>query len=189
MIQTFPLDAAVPVFIAAHVILLLAVGAAVLKPQMPTIWLSGLGVLGYVSFALLNLRIPALHTFVWIAAVVALMGMSMMSARWSARLRVYSLTIHPKIFLGAFLGMVIAILLVPTWGLAGQVCGFVAGASLGGMSPARGRAAGSARTGPMALYALLGSRGFQLILTLLIADIATQHLLFRVGQITLPTGH
>lgn len=189
MIQTFPLDSAVPVFVAAHVLLLLAVLAAVVKPHLPVLWISGLSTLGYAAFALLNLRVPAPHTFLWIAVVVALLGVGMTSARWSARLRVYSLTVQPKIFLGAVLGMIVTVLLFPSWGMLAQVIGLIAGASLGGMSPERGRPPGSPRTGPMALYALLGPRGFHFILTLLIADIATQHLFFRVGQIALPTVH
>jgi hypothetical protein len=189
MIETFPLNSALPLFLAAHAGILASVLLAVFRPQFPAPWLVGFSALGYVTYAVLNIRIPSTTTFLWIAAMVALLIIGATSARWTSRLRVYTLTIQPHVILGAFLGLIILTIMFPHGGLFGQVCGFLIGASLAGMTPQRGRPGGSPSSGPLALYALFGPRGFQLILVLVMAEIATQNLLFRVGLVTLPAGH
>jgi hypothetical protein len=189
MTQTFPLDSAVPIFVAAHVGVLLAVLLAIFRPHFPALWVCAGSSLGYVTYALLNLRTPAPHTFFWIGAVVGLFLVGLASARWSARLRIHALTVHPKIVLGAFLGMIVAILVYPLGGMFGQLLGFVLGASLGGMRPEPGRRGGSPSTGPMALYGLIGPRGFQFILVITMADVATQYLFFRVGLMPVTLVH
>jgi xanthosine utilization system XapX-like protein len=189
MTQTFPLDSAVPIFVAAHVGVLLAMLLAIFRPQFPALWVCTLSSLGYITYALFNLRTPAPHTFLWIGVVIGLLLLGLASARWSARLRIHAITVHPKIVLGAFLGMILVILVFAFWGMFGQMLGFVLGASLGGMSPEPGRRAGSPSSGPMALYGLIGPRGFQFILVLTMADVATQHLFFRVGLMAVPLVH
>ncbi|MEB3196574.1 MAG: hypothetical protein VKP62_05155 [Candidatus Sericytochromatia bacterium] len=180
----FPLDTAVPAYALAHVGLLAGIALIVLRPFSPGVLVSAGSALAYVAYAVSMSPVSRLN-LAWPAGVVlALAALSWLAPRWSARLGVLYGLPNPRVVMGSFFGMVLFALLF-RGGLFVQVAGLLVGSLVAAWGQPRATFRTAWQAGPVAFYTMLGPRGFQLLLALLLADVAIQYLLHRVGLASL----
>ena len=161
--------------ILGYVVYLAILGGIALimfRPFFPGLAVILGGVLLYVGYESVVARGFAGMSPVWLAIVIGLSALGLTSSWWSEKLGVRFAHMSQQVMWGAIIGSFLGILLAGVFGmLLGLIIGTFAMELRSGRKPVE-----AARLGLGSLLSMLGPRGFQLIMALLVSSLALQHL-------------
>lgn len=184
MQSTVP-DLAAIAYGAAHLVMLLGVGAIIFVPFAPGLAAIGLAVLAYAGYAAFASQTLSTFQMIALAGVVFFTAAGSFSSWWSEKLGIRFTYITPEVLWGGFLALILVSIL--NLSMFWQIIALFVGATIAAMAVQKRGFKDALMHGPVAIYSMLGPRGFQLLMALLVCDLAITHLLHRLAP-ALPAG-
>ena len=164
LLATWPLCAAYAAMLAGMLLI-------IFRPFFPGVGLVAAAVLAYDGYGLYLLGTASTREIVLFTLIACLTFAGLMTSWWTEKLGIHYTYVKPELVWGGFLGMILfAILNMP---LFGQIVGLFLGAIAAAIGVEKRPFLDALRHGPIAIYCMLGPRGFQLLMALLVADLAT----------------
>lgn len=159
-------------FGAVYGLMFLGLMLIVFRPFFPGLAIISATVLGYYALGCVVLPPTSLAEVPYLAlpGVVLATALGLGSGWWTEKLGVRFTYAGQDIGMAAFLGMVIAMLLYLP--LVPQVIGMSIGASLAMIYVQKRPPLDAIRNGPVAVYSMLGPRGFQLLMALVVCELS-----------------
>jgi uncharacterized protein YqgC (DUF456 family) len=156
----------------AQLCLLAGVGLIMFVPFFPGLAVMLAGVLAYVGYQSFMAKTLAGIDAVTLGMIVGLTVIGLTSSWWSEKLGMRFTYLNQQAMWGAIIGSFIGIFL---FGMLGMLIGLILGTmvmELRGGKPF----ADSLRQGVASLLSMLGPRGFQLVMALLVGGLALSHM-------------
>lgn len=184
MQSTVP-DLAAIAYAAAHLVMLVGLGLIIFVPFFPGLMTIGLAVLAYAVWAGVTAQSFSTFQMVALAGVVLFSAAGTFSSWWSEKLGLRFTYVTPEVLWGAFLALILVSIL--NLSMFWQIIALFVGATIAAIGVQKRSFKEGVQHGPVAIYSMLGPRGFQLLMALLVCDLALKHLLYRLPS-ALPTG-
>lgn len=184
MQSTVP-DLAAIAYGAAHLVMLVGLGLIIFVPFFPGLAAIGVAVLAYAGYAAITSQTLTTFQVLAIVGVVCCTAAGTFSSWWSEKLGLRFTYVTPEVLWGAFLGLILASIL--NLSMFWQIIALFIGATVAAIGVQKRSFKDGVLHGPVAIYSMLGPRGFQLLMALLVSDLAITHLLHR-AQAALPAG-
>lgn len=184
MQSTVP-DLATIALTAAHLVMLLGVGLIIFVPFAPGLAAVGLAALAYAGYAAFASQTLSTFQVLALAGVAFFTAAGSFSSWWSEKLGIRFTYITPEVLWGGFLALILVSIL--NLSMFWQIIALFVGATIAAIAVQKRGFKDALMHGPVAIYSMLGPRGFQLLMALLVSDLAITHLLHRVAP-SLPAG-
>lgn len=175
MQSTVP-DLAGLAFGSVHGLMLLGMVLIIFRPFFPGLAVIGGAVLAYVglAFGISGVQ-PNTFQLLALGGVLFFSFGGLFSSWWSEKLGVRFTYITPEVLWGGFLGLILVTILGAS--LFFQIIALFAGAMVAAIAVQKRGFKDAVAHGPLAIYSMLGPRGFQLLMSLLVSDLALAFLL------------
>ena len=169
---------------AAYLLCFVGLLLIVFVPFFPGLAVIGVAALAYAGyFAYVSQTLDPLQMLA-LAGVVLFSFAGIFSSWWSEKLGMRFTYVTPEVLWGGFLGLIFASIL--NLSMFWQILALFLGATAAAMGVQKRGFKDAVMHGPVAIYSMLGPRGFQLLMALLVCDLAMNHFLRRM-LLALPT--
>lgn len=172
--------------LVVHALMLLGLVGIIVRPFFPGVGVIAVAVLAHVGVQLgLNPQID-LRGALALAGFVFFSFAGQFSGWWSERLGMRFTYVTPEVMWGGFLGLILVSIL--NLSLFWQIIALFIGATVAAMGVQKRPFKDAIAHGPLAIYWMLGPRGFALLMALLVSDMAMRWLLRPIPALMLAPG-
>jgi hypothetical protein len=177
MQSTVP-DLAAIAYGAAHLTMLVGLILIVFVPFFPGLAAVGLAALAYGGYAAYSAGTIDEFRMIVLAGIVVFSLAGVFSAWWSEKLGMRFTYVTPEVLWGAFIALILASVL--NLSMFWQILALFLGATIAAIGVQKRSLKEGVMHGPVAIYSMLGPRGFQLLMALLVCDLAITHVLRKL---------
>lgn len=163
---------------AAYLAMIVGMVLIVFVPFFPGLAVIGVAALAYAAyFAVVTQTLTTVQVLA-IAGILLCSFAGIFSSWWSEKLGMRFTYITPEVLWGGFLALILFSILglEMFW----QIIGLFIGATVAAIGVQKRSFKDGVMHGPVAIYSMLGPRGFQLLMALLVCDLAMNHFLRRL---------
>lgn len=162
---------------AAYLAMIVGMGLIVFVPFFPGLAVICVGALAYAGYFAFAAQSLSTIQMLALAGIALFSFAGIFSSWWSEKLGLRFTYVTPEVLWGGFLGLILVSIL--NLSMFWQILALFIGATIAAIGIQKRGFKEGVRHGPVAIYSMLGPRGFQLLMSLLVCDLAMDHFLRR----------